>query len=64
MTLDETKKVDIASVSTGSIGLDEALGIGGYPRGRIVEIVDQSHLVKPHSPSCYRRSPKRRRYLY
>ena len=38
MTLDETKKVDIASVSTGSIGLDDALGIGGYPRGRVVEI--------------------------
>ena len=38
MSLDETKKVDIASVSTGSIGLDDALGIGGYPRGRIIEI--------------------------
>lgn len=38
MTLDETKKVDIASISSGSIGLDEALGISGYPRGRIVEI--------------------------
>jgi recombination protein RecA len=29
---------DIDSVSTGSLGLDIALGIGGYPRGRIVEI--------------------------
>lgn len=29
---------DIASVSTGSIGLDIALGIGGLPRGRIIEI--------------------------
>ena len=29
---------DIASVPTGSLGLDIALGIGGYPRGRIVEI--------------------------
>lgn len=38
MTLDETKRVDIASISSGSIGLDDALGIGGYPRGRIVEI--------------------------
>lgn len=38
MTLDETKKVDIEVVSTGSIGLDDALGIGGYPRGRILEI--------------------------
>jgi len=29
---------DVASVSTGSIGLDAALGIGGLPRGRVVEI--------------------------
>ena len=32
------KPVEIESVSTGSIGLDIALGIGGLPRGRIVEI--------------------------
>lgn len=38
MTLDESKKVDVAAISAGSIGLDDALGIGGYPRGRIVEI--------------------------
>lgn len=38
MTLNESHKVDIDSVSTGSIGLDDALGIGGLPRGRIVEI--------------------------
>ncbi|MCH8112790.1 MAG: recombinase RecA [Proteobacteria bacterium] len=30
--------VDIAAVSTGSLGLDIALGIGGLPRGRVVEI--------------------------
>src|SRR5574343_1593530 len=29
---------DIQAVSTGSLGLDLALGIGGLPRGRIVEI--------------------------
>ena len=29
---------DIAAVSTGSIGLDVALGIGGVPKGRVVEI--------------------------
>lgn len=38
MTLDETKKVNVESISTGSLGLDDALGIGGYPRGRIIEI--------------------------
>ena len=35
---DGTAPVDIEAVSTGSIGLDIALGIGGVPRGRIVEI--------------------------
>ncbi|OKH89058.1 recombinase RecA [Thalassospira sp. TSL5-1] len=30
--------VDISAISTGSLGLDIALGIGGLPRGRIVEI--------------------------
>jgi recombination protein RecA len=29
---------DIQTVSTGSLGLDIALGIGGLPRGRVVEI--------------------------
>lgn len=31
-------KTDERAISTGSIGLDKALGIGGLPRGRIVEI--------------------------
>jgi len=30
--------VEIESISTGSLGLDIALGIGGLPRGRIIEI--------------------------
>lgn len=38
MTLAETKHVDVEAIPSGSIGLDEALGIGGYPRGRIIEI--------------------------
>ena len=29
---------DVASISSGSIALDMALGVGGYPRGRVVEI--------------------------
>jgi recombination protein RecA len=29
---------NISSISTGSIGLDLALGVGGYPKGRVVEI--------------------------
>ncbi len=38
MKLGETAKVNIGSISTGSIGLDFALGVGGLPRGRIIEI--------------------------
>src|SRR3954464_13168643 len=34
----QTLHEDIAAVPSGSLGLDIALGIGGYPRGRIVEI--------------------------
>ena len=32
------KPVEVETISTGSLGLDIALGIGGLPRGRIVEI--------------------------
>ena len=38
MKLGQTQSLDIEAVSTGSIGLDMALGIGGLPMGRIVEI--------------------------
>ena len=38
MKLSDNKVVDIPSISTGSLGLDIALGIGGLPRGRVVEI--------------------------
>lgn len=38
MKLGEIKKVDVAAISTGSPSLDIALGIGGLPRGRVVEV--------------------------
>ncbi|MBO6939127.1 MAG: recombinase RecA [Deltaproteobacteria bacterium] len=38
MRLGEGAKVDVPTIPTGSISLDLALGIGGYARGRIVEI--------------------------
>ncbi|KAF0175393.1 MAG: recombinase RecA [Hyphomonadaceae bacterium] len=38
MRLGEKPVVEIEAISTGSLGLDVALGIGGLPRGRIVEI--------------------------
>ena len=38
MRLGDKKTLDVEAVSTGSLGLDIALGIGGLPKGRIIEI--------------------------
>ena len=38
MKLGENQKMNIKSISTGSLNLDIALGVGGVPRGRIIEI--------------------------
>lgn len=38
MKLGDATNMDVESISTGSIGLDMAIGIGGLPKGRIIEI--------------------------
>lgn len=38
MKLGEIKKVDVDAIPTGSISLDIALGVGGMPKGRVIEI--------------------------
>ena len=38
MRLSDTKVMNVPVISTGSLGLDLALGVGGVPRGRVVEI--------------------------
>ncbi|MGD9761985.1 MAG: recombinase RecA [Candidatus Izemoplasmatales bacterium] len=38
MILGENRAMDIETISTGSLSLDQALGVFGYPKGRIVEI--------------------------
>lgn len=38
MRLGESKSMNVAAISTGSISLDVATGVGGLPRGRIIEI--------------------------
>lgn len=38
MKMGEAANVQVETVSSGSLGLDIALGVGGYPRGRIIEI--------------------------
>ena len=38
MKLGDVKRVDVESIPTGAISLDIALGIGGIPRGRVIEV--------------------------
>src|SRR5579864_7931346 len=38
MKLGSREKIEIETISTGSLGLDIAVGVGGLPRGRIIEI--------------------------
>ena len=38
MKLGEATKLNVESIPSGSLGLDIALGVGGYPKGRIIEI--------------------------
>ena len=38
MMLGDKPRVDVNAIPTGSVGLDVALGVGGVPRGRIIEI--------------------------
>lgn len=38
MKLSDERVIDIPAISTGSLGLDIALGIGGIPRGRVIEV--------------------------
>ena len=47
MKLGEKVDQQISTIPSGSLALDVALGVGGYPRGRIVEVYGQKVLVKP-----------------
>jgi recombination protein RecA len=38
MSLGDDEASDVSVISSGSLAIDDALGVGGYPRGRIVEI--------------------------
>ena len=55
---------DIEAISTGSIGIDIALGIGGMPRGRIVEIYGPESSGKTTlALSVIAQAQKKRRHL-
>lgn len=51
MRLGQTKTMDVAAIPTGSMTLDLALGIGGIPRGRIIEIYGPESSGKTTVPS-------------
>ena len=55
---------DIEVVSTGSLGLDIALGVGGLPRGRVVEIYGPESSRQDHAHAAgHRRDAEARRHL-
>ena len=45
---------DVPSISTGSLGLDIALGVGGFPRGRVVEIYGPESSPRPAGGDAHR----------
>lgn len=48
MRMGEKQHEAIPAISTGSLTLDIALGIGGLPKGRVVEMMVLSHPEKRH----------------
>lgn len=44
---DSSANMNIEVIPTGSLSLDIALGLGGVPRGRIIEVFDRSPVVRP-----------------
>jgi recombination protein RecA len=50
---------DVPSISSGSIALDVALGVGGYPKGRVIEIYDPNLQGKPRWPFTPLPKPKK-----
>ena len=67
MRLGSREAIEIETISTGSLGLDIALGIGGLPRGRVVEILRPGKLGQDHAGAARGRrgaEGRRRRRLH
>ena len=47
MKLGQRQEMNIEATSTGSVGLDVALGVGGIPKGRIIEILRETKCMNP-----------------
>ncbi len=57
MKLGERTAMQVESISTGALSLDLALGFGGVPRGRVVEIYGPESSGKTTSPCTSSRKP-------
>ena len=62
MKLSDESIINVPSIPTGSIGLDIALGIGGIPKGRVIEIYGPESSGKTTlSMHCIAEAQKKRR---
>ena len=57
MRMSDQAVVDVEAISSGSLGLDIAMGVGGYPKGRVIEIYgpESSGKTKIGRASCRER---------
>ena len=64
MKLGSSSSIEVAAISSGSIGLDIALGIGGLPTGRVIEIYGPK-IFRQDNPgvACCGRMSEAWRYL-
>ena len=58
MKMGDEKVEEVPVISSGSIGLNVALGVGGYPRGRVIEIYGRNRPVNHAGHPCDSRMPK------
>jgi recombination protein RecA len=47
MRLGDSATIEVDTISTGSLGLDHALGVGGIPRGRVIEVFGPEARARP-----------------
>ena len=60
MKLGERPEINVDVIPSGSLLIDEALGVGGYPKGRIIEIFGPESSGKQLSVARYCRMSKER----
>ena len=60
MKLGDNAALQVEAISTGSLGLDLALGVGGVPRGRIIEIYGPESSARPPWRCTSWRKPRKR----